>query len=279
MSRASPIAAVRYRNPRRPDLPVEILSLAALRAKAPPGYLARPQRPTFHQVHVVMRGQCALEVDFARVALDRDAVAWIHPGQVQRFDLHAGVDGWLVMFTADVVDRALVDEPVGPRIELGDARADIAWLLARMRRLCDEASGSEDRFPLLRHLLHAFLLVLRRRARTSSARPPASAVFALFRTEVERRFATTRQVEDYERRIGYSAKTLTRAARAATGMTAKQYIDQRVLLESRRLLAHTRLSVGDIAQRVGFSELTNFIKFFRRAGGESPAEFRRRAPG
>ncbi len=94
--------------------------------------------------------------------------------------------------------------------------------------------------------------------------------------EVEQRFATTRRVEDYERLIGYSSKTLSRAARAATGLNAKEYIDQRVLLEGRRLLAHTRLSAGEVAQRLGFSELTNFIKFFRRNGGESPSEFRRR---
>jgi AraC-like DNA-binding protein len=98
----------------------------------------------------------------------------------------------------------------------------------------------------------------------------------LFRNEVEQRFAKTRRVEDYERAIGYSAKTLGRAAQAATGLSAKEYIDQRVLLEGRRLLAHTHLSAGEVAQQLGFSELTNFIKFFRRNGGESPAEFRRR---
>ena len=81
----------------------------------------------------------------------------------------------------------------------------------------------------------------------------------------------------WPRRYGaYSSKTLSRAARAATGLNAKEYIDQRVLLEGRRLLAHTRLSAGEIAERLGFSELTNFIKFFRRNGGESPSEFRRR---
>lgn len=42
------------------------------------------------------------------------------------------------------------------------------------------------------------------------------------------------------------------------------------------MLAHTQLSAGEVAQQLGFSELTNFIKFFRRNGRESPAEFRRR---
>jgi AraC-like DNA-binding protein len=271
------IPAVRYKNPRQPGLPVEVVSFAELRAKAPPGFLASPRRPEFHQVHVATHGRTELEIDFARVALDRSTVAWVRPGQVVRFALHPGIDGWMLLFTAEFLDAGVADEPVGSSVELGSAVEDVAWLLERLRRVSEE-EANEERRPLLRHLLHAFLLILRGCARSSTKARPAStrAVFTLFRNEVEARFATTRRVEDYERIIGYSAKTLSRAARAATGLSAKEYIDQRVLLEGRRLLAHTRLSAGEVAQQLGFSELTNFIKFFRRSGGESPSEFRRR---
>jgi AraC-like DNA-binding protein len=278
VSSSSPsIQAVRYKNPREPDLPVEVVSLAELRIRAPPGFLASPRRPKFHQVHVVTDGHLELELDFERVSLDHSAVAWVRPGQVLRFDLHAGVGGWLLMFTPEFLDAGVADEPVGSRVELGSAVEDVTWLLERLRRVSEE-EAHEERHALLRHLLHAFLLILRRRARSSTRPCPSStrAVFTLFRNEVEQRFATTRRVEDYERIIGYSSKTLSRAARAATGLNAKEYIDQRVLLEGRRLLVHTRLSAGEVAQRLGFSELTNFIKFFRRNGGESPSEFRRR---
>ena len=277
-SSSSPsIQAVGYENPREPDLPVEVMSFAELRIKAPPGYVSSPRRPKFHEVHVVTDGHLELEVDFERVPLGNSAVAWIRPGQVLRFDLHADVAGWILLFTAEFLDANVADEPVGSRVELGSAVEDVAWLLERIRRLSEE-EAHEERRPLLRHLLHAFLLTLRQRARSSTKPCPSSmrAVFTLFRNEVEQRFATTRRIEDYERIIGYSSKTLGRAARAATGLNAKEYIDQRVLLEGRRLLAHTRLSAGEVAQQLGFSELTNFIKFFRRNGGESPSEFRRR---
>ena len=271
------IQAVRYDNPREPGLPLEVVSLAELRIKAPPGFLASPRRPKFHEVHVVTDGHLELEVDFERVPLDRSAVAWVRPGQVLRFDLHAGVGGWIILFTPEFLDAGVADELVGSRVELGSAVEDVTWLLERLRRLTEEEAHAERR-PLLRHLLHAFLLILRRRARSSTRPCPSSAraVFTLFRNEVEQRFAATRRVEDYERIIGYSSKTLSRAARAATGLSAKEYIDQRVVLEGRRLLAHTRLSAGEVAQRLGFSEPTNFIKFFRRNSGESPSEFRRR---
>src|SRR5262245_25402115 len=81
-SSSSSIQAIRYKNPREADLPVEVVSLAKLRSKAPPGFLESPRRPKFHEVHVVTDGHLEIEVDFEHVPLDHRAVAWVRPGQV-----------------------------------------------------------------------------------------------------------------------------------------------------------------------------------------------------
>jgi transcriptional regulator GlxA family with amidase domain len=60
------------------------------------------------------------------------------------------------------------------------------------------------------------------------------------------------------------------------GMTAKAFIAARIVLEAKRLLVHTDLSVATIAEKLGFHEATNFSKFFRREADSTPAEFRRR---
>ena len=99
-------------------------------------------------------------------------------------------------------------------------------------------------------------------------------MFRAFRLAVERSFATTRDVKDYASRLGYAPRTLTRACLAATGTTAKQFLDARVALEAKRLLVHTDLSVAAIGRAVGFSEATNFGKFFAREVGETPGAFR-----
>ena len=58
-------------------------------------------------------------------------------------------------------------------------------------------------------------------------------------------------------------------------MNAKAFIASRISLEAKRLLVHTDLSVTLIAESLGFEEATNFIKFFKREAGCTPAEFRR----
>jgi AraC-like DNA-binding protein len=65
----------------------------------------------------------------------------------------------------------------------------------------------------------------------------------------------------------------------AAGIGAKDYIDRRVLLEAKRLLAHGDQPAAKIAARLGFSSATNFSKFFHRRAGTSPLAFRQAVRG
>jgi AraC-like DNA-binding protein len=109
--------------------------------------------------------------------------------------------------------------------------------------------------------------------------PQATQTFVRFRDAVETRFASTRRLEDYARTLGYSTRTLSRASMDAAGVGAKEYIDRRVLLEAKRLLAHGDQPAAKIAARLGFSSATNFSKFFHRRTGTSPLTFRQAVRG
>jgi AraC-like DNA-binding protein len=104
-------------------------------------------------------------------------------------------------------------------------------------------------------------------------------VFRAFRAAVEEHFTDWHHVADYAQALGYDVRTLTRATRAAAGTGAKAFLDQRILLEAKRLLAHTDLPVGGCARRLGFGDVGNFTTFFRRQAGTPPAAWRAARPG
>lgn len=91
---------------------------------------------------------------------------------------------------------------------------------------------------------------------------------------MEEHFADWHQVADYAGALGYDRRTLARATRAATGVGAKQFLDQRILLEAKRLLAHTDLPVGGCARALGFRDAANFTTFFQRGAGMPPSVWR-----
>jgi AraC-like DNA-binding protein len=53
-------------------------------------------------------------------------------------------------------------------------------------------------------------------------------------------------------------------------------LTQRIVLEAKRLLAHSLSPVAAIGEALGFDEATNFVKFFRRETGLTPGAFRAR---
>ena len=153
------------------------------------------------------------------------------------------------------------------------ALADVFRLLDDIERF----EGSEMEAAIIRHALFALLLRLARELRSANADAAVTReaqICRLFIRELESSFHKRLSVLDYSERIGYSASTLSRACIATLGHTAKHAIDLRVVLEAKRLLVHSPATVAQIGDQLGFTEVTNFVKFFRRLAGVTPQAFR-----
>ena len=98
-----------------------------------------------------------------------------------------------------------------------------------------------------------------------------------FRDHIEEHFQHWHKVSEYADRLGYSARTLNRLARQYTGLSAKELIDERVVLEAKRRLAHGDAAVAEIAQDLGFDDASNFSSYFRRQTQLTPGTFRSRS--
>lgn len=106
--------------------------------------------------------------------------------------------------------------------------------------------------------------------------PARDEIFERFRAAVEREFRRAHEVAAYAAILRCSPRTLTRHCLDAVGRSAKRVIEDRVLLEARRSLAHEPITVAALAAQLGFSEATQLVKFFRRVSGETPGAFRER---
>jgi AraC-like DNA-binding protein len=278
------IPEVRFAAPAGTPGGFEMMSLAQLRARVAARTLVRPQRPAFHHLITVDSGGLAHTVDFTGYALRPAQWLWVRPGQVQRWGDLRGAEGSLILFEREFLDPATaslaaIDDPHRPALhqpvepDAGDLR-DCAALLGRSFSAAGRLS-LDAHLAVLRHLLAALVLRLAHvAARAGGPGTEANETFLRFRDAVERDFARTRRVEDYAQVLGYSPRTLSRAALAAAGVGAKELIDRRVVLEAKRLLAHSDQPANLIAHQLGFSSATNFSKYFQQRTGQTPISFR-----
>lgn len=245
----------------------------------------RVHRIDFHVVMLFDRGPVRHMVDFTEYEAYSGDVLWIRPGQVHRFSRSGGYRGTVLTMQPGFLPRPVVEATGLYRYDLPpllhpDA-AQLAGLGAALAQLRREYRDTETlpaaaHTAVLRHSLTAFLYRLAHLASSSQehARECADTAFIQFREAVERDFATNHSVSAYADALGYSRRTLVRAVRAATGKTPKAYIDGRVMLEAKRLLAHTDLPIGRVGAAVGFPDAANFSKFFQLHEGRTPAAFR-----
>ncbi|MFD4945893.1 helix-turn-helix domain-containing protein [Streptomyces sp. NPDC058239] len=247
--------------------------------------LERVHRVDFHVVMLFHGGPVRHMIDFAEYEVSAGDLLWIRPGQVHRFSPTAGYRGTVLTMQPGFLPRATVeatglyryDQPPLLRPD-PDQLAALEYSLAQLEREYVDTTT----LPLslhtavLRHSLTAFLLRLAHLAASSAetARDQTDTTFTRFRDAVEKGFATNHSVSAYADALGYSRRTLVRAVRAATGRTPKGFIDKRVVLEARRLLAHTDMPIGRIGASVGFPDAANFSKFFHQHTGTTPVAFR-----
>ncbi|WP_338784363.1 AraC family transcriptional regulator [Streptomyces sp. DG1A-41] len=247
--------------------------------------LERVHRIDFHVVLLFGEGPVRHMVDFTEYEATAGDLLWIRPGQVHRFSRTSEYRGTVLTMQPGFLPRATVEATGLYRYDLPPLlRPDPAQLaglrdsLGQLRREYEDT----DTLPLslhtavLRHSLTAFLLRLAHLAASSaeSVRQTSDSTFTLFRNAVEKDFATNHSVSAYADALGYSRRTLVRAVRAATGDTPKAFIDKRVVLEAKRLLAHTDLPIGRVGAAVGFPDAANFSKFFHQHTDVTPAAFR-----
>lgn len=259
---------------------IEVVGIRDLRRRMRFGADGRQHRVDFHVLTVVAEGAGRREVDFEDFPLDRDRVLWVRPGQVQRFE-DGDLDGLHLLVADEFLASLPAADAIGVRQPVSVADPEAA---AAIRAVAGELAREHDReVPsrmVLQLLLRTVLVLLERGAAAAADDGVEDPVAARFRREVERRFTELHTVAEYAQVLGHSIRTISRAVAQGNGTSPKQLIDRRIALEAQRLLGYTDLPVARIAERLGFTEATNFSRFFQRTTGISATRFRteRRPP-
>ncbi|WP_264625395.1 AraC family transcriptional regulator [Candidatus Symbiopectobacterium sp. NZEC135] len=265
----------------------------------------------FYMLICVTEGQCTHFVDFEPVECSAGTLLTLRPGQAHNFGSEEDWDGWMVLLRPEFLLSAEA-APTGAEISpLLDCLPGIICLdPAELRRAMQdiqcihddarlglpgrpdaqpgiEAAGVTASCPsvgvdvLLRCRFYALLTWLAflhgQRQEPASQQSAMLLRFRQFEKLVDERFSQWSQVGDYASYLGCTEKSLTRATLAVQGISAKAYLSKRIVLEAKRLLTHTDLSIGALSGRLGFGEVDRFCKFFKRETRFTPKDFRKNA--
>lgn len=249
--------------------------------------------PHYHegltQVFFFWDKQVLGQIDFEDASIRPPALVWMPPLVSHGFDYPEDICGWVVTLPSVDLARLAGEMPwiepwiSRPAILVGDELKDD---LSSLRSLFEDIEAEhgiwgEDRSIVLEALFRIVLVRLHRIFRRTQAyemsnRTPRLALVAQFETLVDRNYLHDRSVANYAAELSITSTYLTRCVKAATGKTAGEIIDDRLLLEARRLIVFTDLPISEIGYRLNFSTPSYFTRFFTLRAGEKPTIFRSR---
>ncbi len=268
---------------------VELFELASLYKRSPQLEFDpfAPHRVQFHHLIYITEGVGNHFIDFHHYPCKAGSFLFINRHQVHAFDVENQPQGLMVLFTQEFVESIQTNIRV-PLFSVGShagsevpvvtvdhaQKESCELLLAEMRKV----TGKEQNDRLIFQLLFTSLLLKLHRERSSSPGPQLNETrrlqFARFLTLVEDNFYSTRDAAVFADMMGVTYKTLNQLCKQATGQTPKQLIDAYTILEAKRRLAIENIQPTELAYGLGFDELSNFIKYFKKHTFVTPNQFR-----
>jgi AraC family transcriptional regulator, transcriptional activator of pobA len=285
------IPKVRFKKKSKQSLDLEILEVKDLfsRVDALPFRMDRPHQVSFYHIIFVTKGAGKHFIDFRPYEFKKGSLIFVSAGQIHSFDLLSGMEGLVVLFTERFVSRnaARADglalaRLYNPFLDLPVIHSnpnENRALESLFREMAMEYMDHDDfaKEEILSLLLKIVLLKAERikgPLLPQHVNPDHFARFEDFRKLLGEFVRRNRNARDYADKLSVSYKHLNELCKNVTGQTAKACVDQYLIVELKRELTISDVSVKELAYSFSFDEPTNFVKFFKKHVGLSPVQFR-----
>lgn len=233
---------------------------------------------------LIAEGGGSMRADGGAVAFDAPCLLIIPAGIIHGFVWHRESRGWVTTIAGSYLQLLLDrDAELQPLFQTPRAvpvpGGDLQEMERAIERLGQELawSGPGRRAAVEALLLWLMVQTLRRAAPASAGTVTggrSARLVARLRERIEQRFRQREPVADHARALGVSETALRQACARVAGLSPAAMLDERALLEARRLLLYSNLSVAEVGYAIGFEDPAYFSRFFARHTGQSPRGWR-----
>ena len=230
------------------------------------------------------------EIDFISYPIKKNVFHFVSPEQVHQLRRNKNVTGFVFSFTSefyldDQTSLGFIDsipffdisiQQQIINIEDSDYQKEILDSIVKIQK--EYLSENIDKFELIRNYLSSLLILCRRLYKDTSIESKLSyhksELTKKFKKLVEHHFKENKSVSSYALLLNITPGHLNDTIQKDTGKSASEIIFERLILESKRLLYHSSLSVKEISFELNYDDPSHFTRFFKNQTNTTPEQFR-----
>lgn len=245
---------------------------------------------TYYDITFITEGSGFFRIDDKSYTVQPNEIIFSVPGEVRSWDKENIIGGHALIFEEEFL-LSFFNDPAFIRslsyfqsgretalLSLDDGSfRELTTLVARIRQEILQYRNSEKH--ILRAMLYEALALIDREYRKQKSRAKVGNISSnrhatSFAALVENHYLTTRHINFYADKLCLTPNYLNEKVQQAFGVSTKCYIQNRLLIEAKRLLQYTDKTVLDISESLAFENSSYFIRFFRKHTGMTPLKFR-----
>jgi len=247
----------------------------------------------FHELHrhdfffiiALDKGNGIHEIDFTTYEVFDNSVFFMRPGQVHQLQLKADATGYIVEYNIEFYHPK--DKLSAQRLRKASNKNYCKLEINRFKKLLDtltyiyqEYTAKEEGFrEVIKANLDIFFIEFIRQSpnpngTSTNVNPYTQDRLEEFLELLETHITTQKRVSQYTDLMNLSPYQLNEITKAIMGKTASELINEHIVLEAKRNLLATSNQIKDIADQLGYEDVSYFIRFFKKQTGFSPEAFR-----
>ncbi len=243
----------------------------------------------FYELLFITQGQGTHTIDFKQYAVQPFDIFFLSPGQIHELSLSNDIQGYIFLFSSSFYHFNKTDSyklfelpffynlsQKTPPLSLDDAQKQVFISLFE-QAVSENKQQLPDSEEVIRALLDIILIQCKRIYPVNTPNDISNKGRVLvkrFKQLIETKCQENLSVKAYASLLAITPNHLSETVKAVTGRNPTDFINDRMILEIKRYLAHTELSVSEIAFQLNFADQSYFSKYFKKLSQQSPLEFR-----
>lgn len=243
-------------------------------------------RHDFFFILALQNGEGIHEIDFTPHKALSHSIFFLRPGQVHQLELKVGCTGFLVEFNTEFYNPT--SKSSIQRLRKGSSKNYCKLDLNRFEKIHNtltsiflEYTNKEEGYTdIIKANLDIFFIEFLRQSLSPNG--PSTTVNPYLQERLEEflelmdiHITTCKLSSQYAGLMNLSLYQLNEITKTNLGKITSELINERITLEAKRYLLATSDQIKDIADLLGYEDVSYFIRFFKKHTGYSPEVFRK----